>query len=409
LKHKQIAFKPVDVLVIGAGIAGTSIANQYHRLGVSVCIVDSASGPGQATSAHDGAITHPALGRTASRLHRLALAAYRMVELDCAGAWDHRGVFALAKIGAAFDEEALQNKLTQLGITTDIGEYISVEDARKRFGIERAGVWFPGAGSLNLSELCKERILSCKGLQTIWSSTIEHLELEGDLWRAFDKNGSCLAMAQTVVLANAFGAEDLLSPFAQKLYLKPVRGQLSIFGINQQAGLLEHIPRVNLSGDGYCTPPVWNPQTQSHQWLVGSTYDENQDCTEPSAASDAHNRQLAAGLLRPQTIDLAELTVADQFVGVRCVSKDRLPLIGVVPGMPNLYVATALGSRGLLWSTFASVVIPALSHSSDFALERLARFGLDPESLSLLSPARFFAGALASNSKPIFPLGSKAR
>jgi tRNA 5-methylaminomethyl-2-thiouridine biosynthesis bifunctional protein len=395
--------------VIGAGIAGASIANQYHRLGVSVCIVDSRSGPGQATSAHDGAITHPALGRTASRLHRLALAAYRMVELDCASAWDHRGVFALAKIGAAFDEEILQNKLTQLGITADIGEYISVEDARKRFGIERAGVWFPGAGSINLSVLCKERILSCKGLQTIWSSTIERLEFKDDLWRALDKNGCSIARAQTVVLANAFGAQDLLAPFAQTLYLKPVRGQLSIFGIDQQADLLEQIPRINLSGDGYCTPPVWNPETQSYRWLVGSTYDENQDCIKPSAASDAHNRQLALGLLRPQTIDPAKLTVSDQFVGVRCVSKDRLPIIGAVPSMPNLYVTTALGSRGLLWSALAAAVIPALSHSSDFALERLTRFGLDPESLSLLSPARFFAGALVSNSKPIFPLGSRAR
>ena len=401
--------KPADVLVVGAGIAGASIANEYCRLGLSVCIVDSASGPGQVTSAHDGAITHPALGRTASRLHRLALAAYRMVELDFADVWNHRGVFALAKFGAAFDEEALLNKLTQLGIAADIGEYISAEDARKRFGIRRAGVWFPGAGSINLAALCKQRILSCNGLQTIWSNTIERIERKDDLWRALDKNGSCVARAQTVVLANAFGAQDLLSPFAQTLYLKPVRGQLSIFGINQSADWLEHIPKIILSGDGYCTPPVWSPQTQSYRWLVGSTYDESQDCIEPSATSDAHNRQLAAGLVRPKIIDPSKLTVVDQFVGVRCVSKDRLPVIGAVPGLPNLYVATALGSRGLLWSTLASAVIPALSHSSDFALERLARFGLDPESLSLLSPVRFLGGALASNSKPILPLGSKAR
>lgn len=401
--------KPVDVLVIGAGIAGTSIANQYHRLGVSVCIVDSAPGPGQVTSAHDGAITHPALGRTASRLHRLALAAYRMVEFDCAGAWNHRGVFALAKIGAALDEGVLQTKLEQLGICADIGEYIAVEDARKRFGINRAGVWFPGAGSLDLGALCNERVLSCKGLQTIWSSKIEGLQFQDDLWWALDKNGSCIARAQTTVLANAFGAQDLLMPFAQQLYLKPVRGQLSIFGIHQGTSLLERIPRINLSGDGYCIPPVWNAQAQSHRWLVGSTYDENATCTEPSAESDAHNKRLALGLLKPHTIDPAELCVADRFVGVRCVSKDRLPVIGPVPGMSNLYVATALGSRGLLWSTLAAAVIPALSHASEFALERLARFGLDPESLSLLSPARFLVGALASNSKPIFPLGSKAR
>ncbi|NBP19663.1 MAG: FAD-dependent oxidoreductase [Burkholderiaceae bacterium] len=221
--------RPVDVLVIGAGIAGTSIANQYYQLGLTVCIVDGAPGPGLITSAHDGAITHPALGRTASRLHRLALAAYRMVELDCAHAWTHRGVFALAKLGAACDEGELQNKLIQLGITADIGEYVSVELARERFGMERAGVWFPGAGSLNLGALCKQRLQSCKGLQTIWSTKVARLESQNDFWRAIDNNGNCIAKAQTIIIANAFGAQDLLTPFAQKLYLKPVRGQLRAF------------------------------------------------------------------------------------------------------------------------------------------------------------------------------------
>ncbi len=399
----------VDVLVIGAGIAGTSITNQYCRLGITVSIIDSAPGPGLITSAHDGAITHPALGRTASKLHRLALAAYRMVELEYANAWDHPGVFALAKTGPTLDQSALQAKLEELGITAEIGEYISPELARKRFGIERAGVWFPGAGSIDLAALCKERLHACKGLQTIWSCTIERLQYRNDLWWALDKNGSCIARAKTAVLANAFGAQALLSPFAQKLYLKPVRGQLSIFSINQGTSLLEQVPKINLSGDGYCTPPTWNARTKSYRWLVGSTYDENQDCQEPSDQSDASNRELALGLLRPRTIDPNDLTVMDRFVGIRCVSKDRLPIIGAVPNVPSLYVATALGSRGLLWSALASAVIPALSHPSDFALERLARFGLDPESLSLLSPTRFLTGALASNSKPIFPLGSKAR
>lgn len=401
--------KPVDVLVIGAGIAGVTIATQYYRLGISICIVDEAPGPGLSTSGHDGAITHPALGRTASRLHQLALAAYRMVELECANAWSHHGVLALAKTDIAADPIAIQEKLDRLGIGAEIGEYISSDAAQKRFGVERAGVWFPGAGSLNLGGLCKDRLFSCEGLQTIWARKIKRIQHEGDLWCAFDEKGSCVSRAKTLVLANSFGAQDLLSPFNQDLYLKPVRGQLSIFGINKDAALLQHLPKINLSGDGYCMPPVFDAHQQCYRWLVGSSYDENQNSREPSIESDLYNRQLAIDLLKPRTIDPQELGVIDRFVGIRCVSKDRLPIIGAVFGLPNLFVATALGSRGLLWSTLASYVIPALSHSSAFALERLARFGLDSEATAFLSPARFLAGALASNSKPIFPLGSKAR
>lgn len=402
-------FKTVDVVVVGAGIAGASIASEYASLGVSVGIVDEAPGPGRVTSAHDGAMAHPALGRTASRLHHLALAAFRMVEQECANMWSHRGVFALTKMDVAVDALSIQNKLEQLGITAEIGEFMSRELAQKRFGIKRAGVWFPRAGSLDLAALCAKRLQVCKSQPMIWSTKIESIQYCDNRWHALDQNGSSVLSAPKLILANAFGAQDLLNPFGHRLYLKPVRGQLNIFRINQDSKLAEQLPKINLSGDGYCMPPVFDRQTQSFRWLVGSSYDENDDSLEPTQQSDLHNRQLVCGLLKPQSIDIQELKTVDRFVGIRCVSKDRLPLIGEVPGLPNLFIATALGSRGLLWATLASKVIPALSHPSALALERLTRFGLDPKSASFLSPARFLAGALASNSKPILPFGSKAK
>ena len=61
----------VDVLIVGAGIAGAALAKQYCQLGIEVCIIDAQNGPGKVTSAHAGAITHPAIGRTASKLHTI--------------------------------------------------------------------------------------------------------------------------------------------------------------------------------------------------------------------------------------------------------------------------------------------------------------------------------------------------
>ena len=398
-----------DVLIIGAGIAGASIASRYCQLGFSVCLIDEADCPARGTSAHDGAIMHPALGRTAGRLHKIALAAYRMAVEDWSDQWLHRGVFVLSKSSSNLDETASQERLIQLGIGKGLAEYIPREIAKERFEINRAGVWFAGAGSLHLGKACEKRVASCAGMQTIWSKKITGIQRERKSWLVFDQRGELIAKTKVIVLANSFGAQTLLEPFQQNLFLKPVRGQQTIFGVKKDSTLLAALPKINLSGDGYCTPPSFDKIEQQYRWLVGSSYEENQSILIPNRDNDLHNLRMARGLLEPHSIDETQLAVADRFIGIRCVSKDRLPLIGAVPQAQGLYIATALGSRGLLWATLASDVIPALSHSSAFALDRLARLGLDSESLSFLSPARFLAGALASNSKPIFPLGSSAK
>lgn len=394
---------------MGAGIAGTTLASQYGQLGLRVCLIDEQGGPGKSTSAHAGAITHPALGRTASKLHKIALAAFRLAASDWQDHWESRGVFLQSKINANFDAPALSEKLHHLGMGADIAELVSLKRSSEQFGLSRPGVWFPGAGSMNLGKLCQQLVHENRSLHTIWFTKIARIEKQSGNWLAMDENGNQLVKAHTVILANAFGAQTLLERFNIKLFLKPVRGQLSIFEFTKESGLLAHLPKTIVSGEGYCLPPHYNAARKNYHWLVGSSYDEHDDSLLPRVQSDQHNLELAKAMLAPLRLDCSYLKVFDRFVGIRCVTKDRLPLIGSPSNLDNVYVVSALGSRGLLWATLASYVIPALSHSSAFALDRLARFGLDSDLLSSLSPTRFLAGALASNSKPIFPPTPKAR
>lgn len=398
----------VDVLIVGAGIAGAALAKQYCQLGIEVCIIDAQNGPGKVTSAHAGAITHPAIGRTASKLHTISLGAYRLVADDWQDRWETRGVFLQSKANTPFDHVVLADKLQRLGIGPDVGELLSLGEAQERFGLHRPGVWFPEAGSMNLGQLCEDLVEQSAAICTIWSKTVARIEKENGIWIARDQGGNTLQRARTLILANAFGVQALAKQFDSDLFLKPVRGQLTIFALAKDSELVHQLPKSIVSGEGYCLPPRYDKKHQRYHWLVGSTYDEHDSGLDPREISDQFNLELARGLA-PAESDLEELRPIDRFVGLRCVTKDRLPLIGALPQLENVYVVSALGSRGLLWATLASYVIPALSHSSAFALDRLARLGLGSDLLSSLSPTRFFAGALASNSKPIFPPASKAR
>ncbi len=169
---------------------------------------------------------------------------------------------------------------------------------------------------------------------------------------------------------------------------------------------------MRISGDGYCLP-AQQLEDGSFRWIVGPSFDEGEDDLAPRQASDDFNREQAKGLVNYSEGNTASLIIGGKFVGVRCVAGDRLPIIGTLKQRPGIFIATALGSRRVLWSALAAKLIAAQLLEDDFAL--LARLGFAADLVAALAPARFLAGALAvpgalaSNSKPIFPSKPKAK
>jgi tRNA 5-methylaminomethyl-2-thiouridine biosynthesis bifunctional protein len=96
-------------------------------------------------------------------------------------------------------------------------------------------------------------------------------------------------------------------------------------------------------------------------------------------------------------------------VAWRCVSDDRLPLIGAVPDeaaaagqrcervsrmprRPGLYVFSALGSRGIGWAALGAQVVASLITGAPVPLE--ARL------LDAVDPARFFVRRATRVARP---------
>ena len=210
-------------------------------------------------------------------------------------------------------------------------------------------------------------------------------------------------------------SKSLINSIAVRLPLKPVRGQPSIFSVAPDNPWIPKLPSVGISGEGYCLPAE-RLGDGSYRWIVGSSFDEGEDDLSPRDSSDNFNREQAKGLIQYLDGDPNGLKKLGEFVGVRCVAGDRLPIIGALNQRPGIFLATALGSRGVLWSALAAKLIAAQVLDEDLAL--LARFGFAADLVAALAPARFFAGALAvpsalgalaSNSKPVFPSGPNTK
>jgi tRNA 5-methylaminomethyl-2-thiouridine biosynthesis bifunctional protein len=221
--------------------------------------------------------------------------------------------------------------------------------------------------------------------------------------------------AGKVIIAAALETKSLAASIDVRLPLRPVRGQLSIFSVDQNSSWAPKLPLTAISGDGYCLPAKKLPEG-NYQWIVGSSFDEGESDHQDWNSSDDFNREQAKGLLNYLEGDAEELQKAGSFVGIRCVAGDRLPIIGALTQRSGIFLATALGSRGALWSALAAKLVTAQVLEDDFAL--LARLGFATDLVAALAPARFFAGALASepalgalasNSKPILPSAPKAR
>jgi tRNA 5-methylaminomethyl-2-thiouridine biosynthesis bifunctional protein len=58
------------------------------------------------------------------------------------------------------------------------------------------------------------------------------------------------------------------------------------------------------------------------------------------------------------------------WAGWRAATRDHLPIIDAVPGLPGVWLACAYGSRGLSWSALAGDLIAARLDQEPWPIER---------------------------------------
>jgi tRNA 5-methylaminomethyl-2-thiouridine biosynthesis bifunctional protein len=78
--------------------------------------------------------------------------------------------------------------------------------------------------------------------------------------------------------------------------------------------------------------------------------------------------------LLPQTAEVlkASFDESQAWAGVRCVSPDRLPIVGPLDdaALPGLWVCTALGSRGLSFAVLCGELMAAWLHAEPLPIEK---------------------------------------
>jgi tRNA 5-methylaminomethyl-2-thiouridine biosynthesis bifunctional protein len=404
----------MKILIIGAGIAGCTIANEMQNSGHDVYLIDQHVEVAAGTSSHAAALAHPHLTRRPARLQKFTRFANRMAYMQ----WQHHqkysGAFQPLEQEDWLSKEQMQEKLNLLNFSKEEAVPLDASQAHEFVGINKPGIYYREAGIYDLKEISKTSIKNLPPLNLILGKDVKSIQTRDGKWFVMDANNEQIIEGDALILANGVGVKALLETLSIKLHLRPVRGQLSRFEISIHSPWAKLLPKVPMCGEGYCMPAL--TLSERHiLWEVGSSYDEGESDLEPRQTSDEHNREQGRMLLNNATLPLEDLVALEPFVGIRSVSGDRLPLIGPVPSKPGLFIASAYGARGVLWSAVTPQLI-ARQVEAFFLGAAFLRAGFltgatsaeESEFALAVAPARFLAGALTgrgSNSKPILPSG----
>lgn len=376
---------PRDAIVVGAGIAGASVAWALARQGVQVTVLDPVlgGGPGASHEGHAALAVSPMFQRQDNERARLSRtgvlrAAARWHDASFSGAVRHGGTFMPAfEPGRAEADEAA---IDAMGLSPDWLRWVPGQQVAALTGVESStgGVWFASGMQVHPSALVS-LLLAHPGIACAPVQADAPVRLDEGRWRVPAVAGSAGYVADIVVLCNATGVPATLRAggWADALPrlegLSAVAGEVYRVSGHGLAGL-----RSVVAGNGYCVP------VGDGSLVLGSTY--RRDAPGPCPGMDGRNEVLdkVGRLLAPLPAAAPGLECWRQsgelrgWGGWRASLRDRMPVVGPLDGENTLWVAAAFASRGFGMATLAADVIVARLFGEPLPLERELLARLQP-------------------------------
>ncbi|ADU36864.1 FAD-dependent 5-carboxymethylaminomethyl-2-thiouridine(34) oxidoreductase MnmC [Variovorax paradoxus] len=353
---------PGRCAVIGAGLAGAAVAASLARRGWQVTVLDAASRPASGASGLPVGVLAPHVSPDDALLSRLTRAGIRATWLELERLleeghdWRASGVLERrpegdTRVPANWSDNGPNESWPASA------EQLSAAD----LPVDAPAIWHARAGWVRPSRLI-EAWLRQPGVEFRGNASVARATRGADGWQLFDAADQLLIAADRVVVAAGFES----GRFAPGLPLQPVRGQVAWGHLNASA-----LPATPLNGDGHLIANV--PDAEGALlWLTGATFDRDSTDLAPNTDDSAANRDRLARLHPAAAAALApafERGEVNAWVGVRCASGDRRPLVGPLTAEANgLWACTALGSRGLSFAALCAELLAAQWHGEPLPL-----------------------------------------
>jgi D-amino-acid dehydrogenase len=351
-----------DAIVIGGGVVGASTAYQLVRAGVRTLLLDRRD-VGRATDAGAGILSTAANIDDPDPIERFearATAYYPVLvdqlREDDAGDTGYRVCGALT---VAIDADEVAH-LRQ--IMTGVRRWRAAKDhGYAEVGPDQAKALFPPLARVNGAIHCRRgarvdgrllagallRAATQRGLE-VRHAPVEELMIAHGAVSGVHSAGERLACGQVVIAAGAW-SNALGERLGIEIPVAPQRGQIIHLGL---AGIDTSAWPIVLAFRGHYMVP-WDDSRVA----VGATRETGSGFSPHTTAAGVLEVLTEALRVAP---GLAEAQICEIRVGLRPTSRDGLPILGPVPGIPNLLLATGHGSSGLQLGPYSGKVVAGM-------------------------------------------------
>ncbi|KQP15057.1 FAD-dependent 5-carboxymethylaminomethyl-2-thiouridine(34) oxidoreductase MnmC [Pseudorhodoferax sp. Leaf267] len=359
---------PSRAVVLGGGLAGATVALQLARRGWQVQVLDAAPHPAAGASGLPAGLFTPndsvddtvlsQLSRSGARC-TLALLRQLLVEGE-----DYAACGVLAR---QLGEERAAGSAPADG-------WSRPADAQQlqaaALPLDSAARWHGMGGWVRPARLVAA-LLRHPGITWRGNAAVATLAAIDNDWALRDAQGATLASAPLVVVAAGIACQKLLG---LGMPLQAIRGQLS-FGPRPPQALLPPWP---VNGHGHFIPHAQHDGGPI--WVTGASFVRDDAADDIRPAEQGFNLQRLGQLLPDAARQLKGGPAPQAWAGVRCASRDRLPLAGPVDPIerPGLWVHTAMGARGLTFALLTAELLVARLHHEPLSLPWRLAAALDP-------------------------------
>jgi len=358
---------PFDFAIVGAGMAGASLAAELAPTGARVLLIEAEAAPGYHATGRSAAFWTESYGGPGVQ----PLTTASGPALREGGYLAPRGALTIARAGQEAALETFARRFQTLGVRV---ERLGRHDMAARVPGLRSGwagaVLEPDCCDIDVARLHQDCLTAARRAGTVlWTGArLARADSAGAGWALAMADGRT---ARVGVLVNAAGAwADPVARLAgaRPLGLHPLRR--TVAQLRTAPAPADSLPLVlDLSGQFYFKPQA------GRLWL--SPHDET-----PSPPCDAAPDEIdvATAIARLEgVVDWRVERVEHRWAGLRTFAPDRLPVYGFDPAAPRFFWFAGQGGFGIQTAPAAarlaaSLLVPGLASPVDPARYSPTRF-----------------------------------
>lgn len=377
--------KNLDILIIGGGVIGLSLARELHRFGGGrIAVVERGRLGREASFAAAGMLAPNAENEVIDDFYRFCDASRTMFPDFAEQLEAETGVdIELDKSGtlyAAFtedDSDHLNLRFQRQRIAGIPVEKLSAGETLKAepslAASVRESLYFPNDWQVENRRMLAalDKYAAVNGIDILEDAAVSSLTVDNGRISGALVGERQIFAGTTVLATGAWTSLIKIGGMPVPFEVNPVRGQMISF---HPGGRL--FEKVIYSPRGYLVPRV------DGRILIGATVE---DAGFDSGTTDEGVEGLKEAAFEIAPL-LSDLKIADNWAGLRPFAADGLPVIGLIPGYENLLVATAHYRNGILLAPATAKILA----------EKIVK-GVDSEYFGLYGPGRFFAKGYNAN------------